>query len=176
MRILLIADIHGNSTDHTLYGTTEYGGETGYCTTGGCGTAFNLKPSPTACKTALCPWIEAIVHRFTSGGVFPESEVIFDSRRQYLRHCRMRRLSLIAGGGKGCYPCGAVYKLTPSSGGWTETVLYTFTGYEFGADGAGPIGGADFRQRWVIFTVRPRMAATAPTAHVPTDGIRFRLG
>jgi len=34
--------------------------------------------------------------------------------------------------------CGFVYKLTPSSGGWTFTQLYSFTG---GSDGALPIGG-----------------------------------
>src|SRR5258708_6675635 len=44
-----------------------------------------------------------------------------------------------ASGGKGA---GAVYELSPnSSGGWTETVLYTFTG---GADGANPLGGLTF--------------------------------
>ena len=34
--------------------------------------------------------------------------------------------------------CGFVYKLTPSSGGWTFTQLYAFTG---GSDGAYPVGG-----------------------------------
>jgi uncharacterized repeat protein (TIGR03803 family) len=36
------------------------------------------------------------------------------------------------------YGCGFVYKLTPSSGGWTFTQLYSFTG---GSDGSLPIGG-----------------------------------
>lgn len=34
--------------------------------------------------------------------------------------------------------CGFVYKLTPSSGGWAFTQLYSFTG---GSDGANPTGG-----------------------------------
>ncbi len=36
------------------------------------------------------------------------------------------------------YGCGFVYELTPSSGGWTFTELYEFTG---GSDGEFPIGG-----------------------------------
>jgi hypothetical protein len=137
--------------DHTLYGTTEYGGETGYCTNGGCGTAFNLRPPPTACRTALCPWMEAIVHRFTSGGVFPESELLFDSAGN-IYGTALDGGSLVAGGGNGCYPsCGAVYELTPSSGGWTETVLYNFTGYQYGDDGANPVGGLIFDNAGNLF-------------------------
>ncbi len=36
------------------------------------------------------------------------------------------------------YGCGTVFKLTPSQGGWTYTLLYQFTG---GADGGHPYGG-----------------------------------
>ena len=47
--------------DGTLYGTTAAGGGNG-CGTGaqgpGCGTVFNLRPPPTACATALCPWTD----------------------------------------------------------------------------------------------------------------------
>ena len=38
----------------------------------------------------------------------------------------------------GLYGRGTVFKLAPSQNGWTETVLYNFTG---GTDGAEPIGG-----------------------------------
>ena len=38
----------------------------------------------------------------------------------------------------GAYGNGAVYKLTRSSSGWTETVLYNFQGAD---DGANPVGG-----------------------------------
>ena len=38
----------------------------------------------------------------------------------------------------GAYNKGTVFELTPSESGWTETVLYSFTG---GADGAVPLGG-----------------------------------
>jgi uncharacterized repeat protein (TIGR03803 family) len=43
-------------------------------------------------------------------------------------------------GGQGCSAlgCGVVYKLNQSGHGWTETVLYSFTG---GSDGGGPYGG-----------------------------------
>jgi len=49
----------------------------------------------------------------------------------------MEALLLLAGKAR-----GAVYELSPNSFcGWTETVLYTFTG---GADGANPLGGLTF--------------------------------
>src|SRR5271166_4318041 len=43
--------------DGTLYGTTWAGGMNW-------GTVFNLRPSPTACKTALCPWQETVLYAF----------------------------------------------------------------------------------------------------------------
>jgi len=42
------------------------------------------------------------------------------------------------GNGNCLLGCGFVYRLSPSSGGWTFTMLYQFTG---GSDGANPIGG-----------------------------------
>jgi hypothetical protein len=39
----------------TLYGTTAFTYLNGYF-----GTIFNLRPSPTACKAALCPWTESL--------------------------------------------------------------------------------------------------------------------
>jgi uncharacterized repeat protein (TIGR03803 family) len=129
--------------DGSLYGTTQYGGTTGYCT-GGCGTVFNLKPSPASCRAAFCPWIETILRRFTTGGDFPQSELIFDAAGS-LYGTAYGGGALSLGGGSGCWPdCGNVYKLTPSGGTWTETVLYDFTGYQYGDDGAFPIGGLIF--------------------------------
>jgi len=38
----------------------------------------------------------------------------------------------------GAYNKGTVFELSPSKDGWTETVLYSFTG---GTDGSEPVGG-----------------------------------
>jgi uncharacterized repeat protein (TIGR03803 family) len=128
--------------DHTLYGTTEYGGSQGYCNNG-CGTVFNLKPTPSACKTSLCPWVETILRRFSDGGDFPQSEVIFDGKGN-LYGTANEGGYLDPGGGGSCNPCGNVFELVPSNGSWTENVLYVFTGYEYGVDGAFPVGGVIF--------------------------------
>lgn len=112
----------------SLYGTTENGGTSGDCS-GGCGTVFNLQPQPTACNSAVCPWIETIVQRFTYLA-FPASEVTFDSAGN-LYGTTYSGGYLSAGGGNGCYPdCGAVYELSPSNGSWTLQVLYSFRGAE----------------------------------------------
>ena len=126
--------------DGSLYGTTETGGTSGYCT-GGCGTVFNLKPQFTACKSALCPWQETILRRFTTGGDLPQSEVAFNGANLYGTAYYGGGLP---GGGGSCNPCGNVYELSPSGGSWIETVLFSFTGYSYGDDGAYPVGGVSF--------------------------------
>lgn len=120
--------------DGNLYGTTALGG-LGY------GTVFSLRPPATPCKTAMCPWLETVLYRFTGGtdGVKPLSAVAFDQAGNLYGTTQF-------GGVGGCYAgssCGLVYKLTPTNGGWTESVVYRFTG---GIDGAFPIAGLVFDQ------------------------------
>jgi len=113
--------------DGSLYGTTSGGGAGG---SGCCGTVFNLKPPPTACMVALCDWTETVLYRFKGGtdGNGP-NEVVFDPEGSLYG-------TTVAGGAGNCQTgCGVVFKLTPSSGSWTEKVLYQFSG---GADGATP--------------------------------------
>ncbi|MGA2369791.1 MAG: choice-of-anchor tandem repeat GloVer-containing protein [Candidatus Korobacteraceae bacterium] len=134
--------------DGTLYGTTENGGDsTGFCH-GGCGSVFNLRPPPTACTTALCPWQETVLYDFAVTdpvyGALPESEVIFDGAGNLYGTSYGGGYYDKPGGGSGCVECGLVYKLTPSSGGWTESVPYSFSGYQYGDDGAFPVGGLTF--------------------------------
>jgi uncharacterized repeat protein (TIGR03803 family) len=137
--------------NQTLYGTTYNGGLSDDCT-GGCGTVFNLQPQPTACVTALCPWIETILLRFSgNGGAFPESEVTFDNSGDIFGTASAGGPTL-TGGGSGCYPyCGIVYELTHSNGGWTESTPYAFTGYQLGDDGAFPAGGVTFDNSGNLF-------------------------
>jgi uncharacterized repeat protein (TIGR03803 family) len=129
--------------DHSLYGTTEYGGSQGYCNNG-CGTVFNLKPTPSACKTSICPWIETILRRFTTEE-FPRSEVLIDSEGNLFGTANQGGYIGFGGGGS-CNPCGDVFELVPSNGGWTEKGVYRFTGYQYGVDGAYPVGGVIFDQ------------------------------
>ena len=125
----------------TLYGTTENGGNESDCS-GGCGTVFNLQPQPTACTSALCPWIETVIERFGLLA-FPASEVTFDSAGN-LYGTTYAGGERLAGGGNGCSgDCGAVYELVPSGGGWTLKLLYSFNGAEYD-DGQNPIGGVTF--------------------------------
>ena len=124
--------------DRTLYGTTAAGAGTA-CNGNGCGVVFNLKPSPTACVTALCPWMETVPYRFTGGsdGGYPYSEAVSFDQSGNLYGTTVL-------GGLDCFfrGCGVAYKLTPSGGGhWSESVLYTFS---LGSDGAYPVAGLVF--------------------------------
>ena len=126
--------------DGSLYGTTQAGGQGGSCGAGdGCGTVFRLTPSPTACKSALCSWNETVLYRFRGGadGGVPASEVIFDQAGNLYGTTTVGGYTTL-----GCSAgCGVVYKLSPSNGGWSESVLYAFMG---GADGYFPFSGLIF--------------------------------
>ncbi len=127
----LVFDKAGN-----IYGTTTNGGLL-ECESGslGCGTVFQLSPSGSG-------WTESVLYRFTGGsdGAWPTSGLIFDQAGN------LYGTAIIGGVQGGCqfvdyYGCGVVFKLSPSGSGWTESVLYSFTG---GADGGLPVGGLVF--------------------------------
>jgi len=117
--------------DGALYGTTYQGGgdNSGQCFYG-CGTVYSLRPPPSACKSALCPWNETVIYHFAGGsdGAYPGyGNLTFDSAGNIYG-------TTSDGGANGL---GTVYELSPSNGGWTETVLYSFAG---GGDGWRPWG------------------------------------
>lgn len=119
--------------DGTLYGTTISGGG-GSCGPG-CGTVFNLRPPASACKSALCPWAETVLYRFAGvpDGAQPylDGALVFDQSKNIYGATSL--------GGANNF--GTVYQLTPSGGGWSESVLYNFTG---GSNGQNPEGGLTF--------------------------------
>jgi uncharacterized repeat protein (TIGR03803 family) len=126
-----------------LFGVTYLGGQGDCVGNGSCGVVYELQPPPNVCPSFLCPWRQIVLYRFNdipAAGV-PESAVVFDGAGNLY--------GTTAYGGTGVcinsiglnYGCGAVYKLTPSGGGWTETVIYSFQG---GNDGQMPAGGLIF--------------------------------
>jgi uncharacterized repeat protein (TIGR03803 family) len=115
----VILDAAGN-----LYGETNMGGTSTLCG-GGCGIVYELQP------TSGGTWKEHILHDFGTGGDdlgFPGGALLLD---------KTGRLYGTAGGGTHAH--GAVYRLSPQSGGqWKATILHSFAG---GANGDGPDGG-----------------------------------
>jgi len=117
--------------DGTLYGTTN--GEP----FGTNGTVFNLRPFPTVCKTSLCPWMGAVLYGFQGppDGFGPgHGDLFFDRSGNNMYGTTIN-------GGLAQYPCpagcGTVFELSRSGGGWTESILYRFSG----ADGDYPYNG-----------------------------------
>jgi uncharacterized repeat protein (TIGR03803 family) len=110
--------------DGTLYGTTYAGGNHGNCPEG-CGTVFNLRPPPNVCRTTLCPWTENVIYRFEGGtqdGGSPASDVTFDANGNFYGTTYFGGNSPLCNDGG----CGTVYEFSPSNGGWTETIIYSF--------------------------------------------------
>ncbi len=99
----LIMDAKGN-----LYGTTETGGNNFY------GTVYELSLG----KNGL--WNETILYYFNgTTGANPKAELIMDGKGNLYG-------TTFSGGTDSL---GVVFELSPSSGGgWTESVLYSFTG------------------------------------------------
>ena len=124
--------------DGALYGTLGYGGNIQACN-GGCGAVFNLKPTPTPPTTPLAPWVETPLHVFNgSDGANPYgADLIFDQAGNIYGTTYNGGTGSCSGG------CGVVYKLTPSNGSWTESVIYNFTQ---SGDGQHPWGGVIFDQ------------------------------
>ena len=115
----LIADLHGG-----LYGTTYFGGVDGL------GSAFEIGPGPTV----LTRWKESVMYSFQGGtdASFPTSTLAFDPEGNLYG-------TGSTGGNPSC-DCGAIFKLTPhSGGGWDESVLHAFGGS--GGDGQAPSYG-----------------------------------
>jgi uncharacterized repeat protein (TIGR03803 family) len=82
---------------------------------------------------------ETVLYSFTGGsdGSGPDSELIFDEAGNLY--------GLTAGGGnlscQGGNGCGVVFELSPHSGNWTDTTLYTFCSLSNCTDGREPLGG-----------------------------------
>ena len=150
--------------DGSLYGTTTAGGGNGCSGGRGCGTVFNVRPSVVACTTALCPWTETVLYRFTGGndGATPSfGDLIFDQAGNVYGTTEQ-------GGGTECNGsgCGTVFKLTRSSGGrWAESIVYSFTGAN---DGGSPIGG-------VIFDMNGNLYGTTAAKGSYNCGTVFQL-
>ena len=120
-------------TNGIIYGSTAAGGG-GSCAKiyeySGCGTVFSLKPPLTACKTALCPWTETVLYRFSgfSDGAYPLGQLLFDQSGDILG-TTADYLQFVSE--------GTVYELTPSGGGWSKSIAHRFSG----SDGQYPVAG-----------------------------------
>jgi uncharacterized repeat protein (TIGR03803 family) len=84
---------------------------------------FNLKPQPTAPRAVFAPWLKTDLYAYPGG-----TEV----RPNYTDLAFGRDNDLYGTGvAGGMYGYGGIYKLTPGPGGWTQSVLYSFTDLEY---------------------------------------------
>jgi uncharacterized repeat protein (TIGR03803 family) len=137
----------------TLYGTTYYGGAYDL------GTAFNLRPSASACKAALCPWTETALYSFegspTDGAHPGYGDLTFDQAGNAYGTTYYG----------GAYGGGVVYELVPAGRNWTENVLYSFGS---GSDGSYPQSG-------VVLDNSGNLYGTTVQGGSRSDGTVFQL-
>jgi uncharacterized repeat protein (TIGR03803 family) len=126
--VQLVSDDSGH-----FYGTTVSGGP-GPCLSGGylgCGTVFMLEEIGGN-------WTEEVLHGFNGGsdGAYPYGPVTLDSLTNLY--------GTTEEGGDSCpghFTCGTVFKLSPTDGSWTKTLVHRFAG---GSDGMWPAAGLIF--------------------------------
>lgn len=120
----LIADDAGN-----LYGTAAVGGDLGCIPPDGCGVVFELSHTASG-------WKQTVLYTFDGSphGSGPSASLIFDSAGN------LYGTTASGGNNKLCFlnGCGVVFELSPSSTGWKQKILHTFSG---GRDGAYPQAG-----------------------------------
>jgi len=99
-----------------------------------------ISPSLASVDPAIT---ESVLHSFGSGddAFMPQGEMVFDSAGNLYGVSPL-------GGGKGG---GAIFELSPVSGGWTETVIYAFCSVTNCNDGNEPRGGLVFDSNGNIY-------------------------
>ncbi len=107
-----------------LYGTTEMGGA-------GHGTVFELRPPATFCRSVLCYWNETVLYSFTG---YPDGEYPYIENLAFDQTGDIYGTTYEGGTNNG----GTVFELTPSGGGYTESILHNFGS---GTDGVSPYSG-----------------------------------
>jgi uncharacterized repeat protein (TIGR03803 family) len=149
----LMVDLKGN-----VYGTSVTGGsESGECSSGGCGTVFELTPSQKQSQT----WRQKLLHVFKDGtdGMRPSAGLTSDSKGRLYGTT---------------FSGGTIFRLTPPPRGlipWQMTVLYTFNGCESGCD---PEGRLVFGSGGRLYGTTYSAQSFAGTVYRLTPGIHGR--
>ncbi len=120
-----VRDAKGN-----LYSTTSYGGGSVNCPVG-CGTVFKVDPQGNY----------TIIYSFTG----PPADGLYVVAPLLLAEDGSLYGTTAQGGTNNA---GTVFKLTPTGSGWTESVLYSFTGV---ADGGTPYAGLVVDERGNLY-------------------------
>ena len=142
--------------DGSLYGATSLGGLLEDCFPG-CGTVYHLQPPATFCSAFSCPWTETVLHRFTAGldGNDPTGDLTLDASGNIYGTTVQRRW----------HGYGTVYEISPSGGGWNESILYNFPNFDVGVT---PYSG-------VIFDASGNLDGTATDGGENDFGTVFQL-
>jgi uncharacterized repeat protein (TIGR03803 family) len=139
--------------DGALYGTTA-----GDEDNGGNSIVFRLAPSAHVCASTSCPWTETVLYRFAGAptdGAGPRLvNLVFD------RAGNMYGTTYFGGANN----VGVVFKLSPSAGGWTESVIWDFAN----GPGQNPQSG-------MIFDSAGNLYGTTSESSVGSSGAVYEL-
>lgn len=138
-------------SDGTIYTNASYNAVFG----GACGSALRLQPPPTRPASILTPWNGTLLHTYVGrDDGCPTGNLLLDAAGNVY--------GVTQNGGAGG---GSVFELMHTSSGWTETILYSFTG---GDDGAAPYSG-------LIFDNAGNLYGTATARGEYNHGVVFKL-
>ncbi len=145
------------SSDGTLYGTTNAGGDINLCDGFGCGVVYSVPISfcgNMVCRKTDLVWKPTVISTFepsddNDDGASPKAGLTFDQAGNLY--------GTTSGGGSA--GSGTVYELSPSHEGWTRKTIYSFTGVD--GDGWDPISSLVFDQAGNLYGTTNRGGSRA---------------
>ncbi len=115
-----------------LYGTAN--GTQENCRGYSCGLIFSVSPGPAVCLNHACTWTENVLYQFTGDtDAWGGNDLVLD---------QSGNLYGVSNSG-GAQQEGAVFELSPTLGGWVESIIYSFSGGSGGAAPGAVLVGSD---------------------------------
>ncbi len=137
-----------------LYGAAE-SGNFGCGHDSNCGLIFDLRPTPNVCRSTSCFWTENVLFSFSGPtDAWGGTGLVADQAGNLYGVSQFG----------GVLQQGVVFELSPSLGGWVESILYNFTG---GSDGGQPTT--------LLLSNDGNLYGMAETGGANASGVVFRL-
>jgi uncharacterized repeat protein (TIGR03803 family) len=153
-----------------FFGTTESGGNPDLCLASSCGVAFEVDAGGTESVIYTFLGSAPFLGSTNDDGAFPEASLIEDKAGNLYGTTEAGGINNNSCSESGC---GVVFELSPNgSGGWTESVIYRFTGE---LDGSSPQSSLILDSAGNLYGTAAFGGSTSCALGSPICGVVFKL-